>query len=70
MRWVPFGDGFEAMLAAAAGDETRLLDDSRLSRGVREALARMGSNPRLAATALQTVGVKGYDGFAMAVVLP
>ena len=38
MRWMPFGDGFEALLAATAGDETRLLADSRLSSGVREAL--------------------------------
>jgi len=28
----------------------------------------MSENPRLAATALQTVGLKGYDGFAMALV--
>lgn len=40
------------------------------SRGVREALRLIGSHPRLAATALQTVGLKGYDGFALAVVLP
>jgi predicted O-methyltransferase YrrM len=35
------------------------------SRGVLEA---MGRNPRLTATALQTVGAKGWDGFALAVV--
>ena len=31
-------------------------------------LAAMAAHPRLSATVMQTVGVKGYDGFAMAVV--
>jgi hypothetical protein len=30
---------------------------------------RIAAEPRLSATALQTVGSKGYDGFAMAVVV-
>jgi predicted O-methyltransferase YrrM len=38
--------------------------------GVRRFLNELGRRPRLCATALQTVGVKGYDGFALAVVLP
>ena len=38
------------------------------TRGVLEALRLMGTDPRLDATALQTVGVKGHDGFAMALV--
>jgi predicted O-methyltransferase YrrM len=38
--------------------------------GVRTFLEAMGRHPRLTATALQTVGVKGYDGFALAIVLP
>lgn len=38
--------------------------------GARRLLADMGRHPRLTATALQTVGVKGHDGFALAVVLP
>jgi hypothetical protein len=29
----------------------------------------MAAEPRLSATVLQTVGIKGYDGFALAVVL-
>jgi hypothetical protein len=29
----------------------------------------LAANPRLSATALQTVGSKGYDGFAFALVL-
>lgn len=36
-------------------------------RGTRRMAERMARHPRLSATALQTVGVKGYDGFAMAV---
>ena len=36
--------------------------------GTRAVLAMLGSNPRLSATALQTVGLKGHDGFAMAFV--
>lgn len=38
--------------------------------GVRQFLADMGRHPRLSATAIQTVGIKGYDGFALALVLP
>lgn len=37
--------------------------------GTRRMLKLMAKNPRLSATALQTVGVKGLDGFAIAVVL-
>lgn len=36
--------------------------------GTQEFLRRLGKEPRLQATALQTVGAKGYDGFAFAVV--
>ncbi|MGC2130100.1 MAG: O-methyltransferase [Candidatus Aquilonibacter sp.] len=36
--------------------------------GTRRALEMMASDPRLQATALQTVGQKGYDGFALALV--
>jgi predicted O-methyltransferase YrrM len=38
------------------------------ARGTRELLETLGSDPRLDATALQTVGIKGWDGFALAVV--
>jgi len=38
--------------------------------GVRSFLEDMGRHPRLTGTAIQTVGAKGYDGFALAVVLP
>lgn len=46
-------------------DATTESDDVR---GTREALELLGSHPRLDATALQTVGTKGWDGFALAVV--
>jgi predicted O-methyltransferase YrrM len=36
---------------------------------VRRFTEMMAAEPRLSATVLQTVGVKGYDGFALAVVL-
>jgi predicted O-methyltransferase YrrM len=39
-------------------------------RGTRAAIELIGSHPRLSGTALQTVGGKGYDGFALARVLP
>jgi predicted O-methyltransferase YrrM len=38
------------------------------TRGVRDALELMAEDPRLQAAAIQTVGVKGWDGFAVAVV--
>jgi predicted O-methyltransferase YrrM len=38
-------------------------------RGVRTMFERMAAEPRLCATAIQTVGSKGYDGFALAVVV-
>jgi predicted O-methyltransferase YrrM len=37
--------------------------------GVRRLNELMGSDPRVCATAIQTVGIKGYDGFAIALVL-
>ena len=38
--------------------------------GVRAMFEAMRAEPRLAATAIQTVGAKGWDGFALAVVGP
>jgi len=35
-------------------------------QGVRRFMARMGSDPRVMSTALQTVGVKGHDGLSIA----
>lgn len=42
-------------------------DDPGL-RGVRRALELLAAEPRVSATAIQTVGGKGYDGFALALV--
>jgi predicted O-methyltransferase YrrM len=39
-------------------------------QGTRSCIGLMAANARLSTTALQTVGAKGYDGFALAVVLP
>ncbi|TFV57658.1 O-methyltransferase [Mycobacterium sp. PS03-16] len=38
------------------------------ARAVREMLQMMGEHPRLSTAAIQTVGAKGWDGFAVAVV--
>jgi len=38
-------------------------------QGVRRLYELIAAEPRVAATAVQTVGVKGYDGFAIALVL-
>ncbi|MEU8648872.1 O-methyltransferase [Streptomyces sp. NPDC048737] len=43
--------------------------DAEDVRGSREALELIGAHPRLSGTAIQTVGAKGYDGFALARVL-
>jgi predicted O-methyltransferase YrrM len=37
-------------------------------QGMRRFLARLAAEPRVSATAVQTVGSKGYDGFAIALV--
>lgn len=37
--------------------------------GVRQTLALMAAEPRLSTTVIQTVGDKGYDGFALALVV-
>jgi predicted O-methyltransferase YrrM len=42
-------------------------DDANV-QGVRRFNERLAADPRVTATVLQTVGSKGYDGFAMAVV--
>ncbi len=37
--------------------------------GTRAMFARMAADSRLSATAIQTVAAKGYDGFALALVV-
>jgi predicted O-methyltransferase YrrM len=49
----------------------RVLDpapDDLQARAVRDMLDMMGAHPRLDAAAIQTVGTKGWDGFAVAIV--
>ena len=43
-------------------------DDDHQAKAVREMLKMMGENPRLDAAAIQTVGAKNWDGFAVALV--
>jgi predicted O-methyltransferase YrrM len=38
-------------------------------RGIRQFLERAAAEPRVQMTAIQTVGIKGYDGFALALVI-
>jgi predicted O-methyltransferase YrrM len=49
----------------------RVLDpapDDLQARAVKETITMMGSHPRLETAAIQTVGTKGWDGFAIALV--
>lgn len=48
------------------GEVTNPSSSDKNVQGVREFIGMMGSNPRLTCTALQTVGVKGWDGFTLA----
>lgn len=50
-----------AVVDAASHDEN--------VQGVRRLLSDVGQEPRVSATTLQTVGLKGYDGFVLAVVI-
>lgn len=45
-------------------------DDDLQARGVRDMLELLGNHPKLEAAAIQTVGTKGWDGFAVARVSP
>jgi predicted O-methyltransferase YrrM len=49
-------------------DGALLHGDDPSAAGVRAFFAAVAAEPRLRATAIQTVGVKGYDGFALALV--
>lgn len=49
--------------------EARIVDEGTSDEdilGVREFFSRFGDDPRVEMTAVQTVGAKGYDGFALA----
>ncbi|WP_026556657.1 O-methyltransferase [Arthrobacter sp. 35W] len=45
-----------------------LADPAQDAAAIRASLEFIGSHPRLEATAIQTVGAKGWDGFALALV--
>jgi len=51
------------------GDVANASSTDPNTRGARQLLEAIAANPHLSATALQTVGSKGWDGFAMALVL-
>ena len=42
--------------------------DDQQARAVRDMLEMMGENPRLDTAAIQTVGTKNWNGFALALV--
>ncbi|WP_427016164.1 O-methyltransferase [Pseudarthrobacter sp. P1] len=48
--------------------EKSLADPADDAAAIRASLEFIGSHPRLEATAIQTVGAKGWDGFALALV--
>jgi predicted O-methyltransferase YrrM len=50
------------------GDVIAAASDSPAVQGVQRFLERLAAEPRVSATAIQTVGSKGYDGFAIALV--
>jgi predicted O-methyltransferase YrrM len=50
------------------GAVTNAASEDKNVIGVRRFIDAMAENPRLTATAIQTVGSKGYDGFSMAIV--
>lgn len=50
------------------GAVTDALSSDRSVQGARDAFSHLGGNARISATALQTVGSKGYDGFAIGIV--
>jgi predicted O-methyltransferase YrrM len=50
------------------GDVIDAASNSATVQGVRNFLERLAAEPRVSATAIQTVGSKGYDGFAIALV--
>jgi predicted O-methyltransferase YrrM len=52
-----------------AGEVADAESDDEMVIGTRRALELLGADPRLDATALQTVGVKGWDGVAIAIVV-
>ncbi|WP_026820906.1 O-methyltransferase [Arthrobacter castelli] len=58
----------DGAVAEGTGASGGTVEDEDI-RGTREALELLGSHPNLDSTAIQTVGAKGWDGFALAVVV-
>jgi predicted O-methyltransferase YrrM len=50
------------------GTEDPDFGDSGVAAGVRRFYNMLAEEPRVSATAVQTVGAKGHDGFALALV--
>lgn len=48
------------------GEVTNPSSQDKSVQGVQKFIEMMGSNPQLTCTALQTVGIKGWDGFTLA----
>ena len=51
-----------------SGPSVDAASDDPSVRGVRAFFEAVAAEPRLRATAIQTVGAKGYDGFALLLV--
>jgi len=51
------------------GEVANAATEDAAVQGVRRLVAMMASEPRVSTTAVQTVGSKGYDGFAIALVV-
>jgi predicted O-methyltransferase YrrM len=52
-----------------AGQVSDPASSDPLVQGVRRFLDRLAAEPRVSATAIQTVGSKGHDGLAIALVI-
>lgn len=68
LRLVRVGGVIVADNVVRNGDVADASSDDERVVGTRTLIAAMSSNDRLTATALQTVGRKGWDGFAIALV--
>jgi predicted O-methyltransferase YrrM len=51
-----------------SGDVLDASGTNESAEGMRQAMAVLAAEPRVTATVIQTVGSKGYDGFAIALV--
>jgi predicted O-methyltransferase YrrM len=56
-------------LSVRKGEVANAESTDELAQGVRRFLEMVAEDSRVSATAIQTVGSKGYDGFGLFVVL-